>query len=287
MEILVTGATGFIGSSLVNRLKAEGHKVSVIVRNNLKIHDLDTINYDGSIESLIDGFSNRHFDVVYHLATFFVNKHTNQNLSKIIESNITFGCQILEVISQMKIKKFINTSTYAIEHEDDGHAQNFYAASKKAFEAFIDLYTSNFQLNSITLSLTDTYGLGDNRPKFINLALEAFKKKETFKMSEGKQEICLLYVDDVVDAFLQCLNEVNLNPSTHKHYSLFSEEIITLESLVELISKCVNYEIPIEKGFYPYRSREIMNWKPLYPILPNWKPKISLSEGINKMWAQI
>jgi nucleoside-diphosphate-sugar epimerase len=282
MNILITGATGYIGSFLIQKLQSLGHNIICVNRSNKLSAHGTSVNYNGSYDSLASAFVENNIEAVFHLATLFTSKHSPNQIDDIVRSNILFGTHLLEAMSQYNVKYLVNASTYATELPEDKSPQNLYAATKKAFEAILDFYTANSNIAAITLSLTDTYGPQDNRPKFLNLALRAFTEKKDFKMSEGKQEVSLLYIDDAVDAFLVCCELLKSLHKGHHHYSVCGPEILTLEKLIDVIAEVVGFATFVQKGYYPYRAREIMQWRPLYPILPDWQPKISLKQGIKR-----
>jgi nucleoside-diphosphate-sugar epimerase len=138
----------------------------------------------------------------------------------------------------------------------------------------------------VTLELTDNYGPGDSRPKFINLVIDAVRKNEVFRMSPGEQEICYLFVDDTVNAFITCMELLASGEiSENSHFSVYADEVLRLKDLVALVADQMQVSLKTEAGFYPYRDREIMTYQPTFPRLPHWEPKVSLKEGIARIIA--
>lgn len=286
MNILVTGGTGYIGSNLVKSLLKEGHKVFLLKRKNSKI----LVNDERVIEVLYDGtyYSlekiNGKVDIIIHLATYFLVNHKTENIENLLNANILLGTHLLEYASKHDIKDFINTETYAesitgIEY----NPQNLYSATKKAFKDILKYYVDSNKMKCISLVLSDTYGPNDVRKKFLNLVLEVLKSENNeFKMSPGEQEICYIYIDDVIRAYIEAIKLISkLEEKDLKTYSVFGNEILTLNSLVELLEGLYNKKLKIEKGFYSYRLREIMKFNYSYiERLPNWSPKISLKDGV-------
>jgi len=282
--ILVTGASGFIGRNLINKLSATGAKlIAVIPASESVFLPAETITYDGSFESLTVPFSESKIDFIVHLATLFLNNHKPEQITPLIDSNVKFGTHLLELCRQLKIPFFINTSTYFVFSQHNGYnPQNLYAATKYSFEAIMKYYEEITSTVYVTLELTDTYGPGDSRPKFINLVLDAIMKNETLKMSPGEQEICYLYIDDAVDAFICCMSLMAEKVITrNEHFSVYSGETYKLKDLVTLVASYMKADLPVEAGFYPYRDREIMKFQPTFPSLPGWKSKISIREGLD------
>lgn len=289
MNILITGGTGYIGKNLVNTLLTKGNKVFLLKRknskNDIKHENLVEIIYDGtsaSLEKIKDKI-----DIVYHLATCFLVNHKTENLEELINSNILFGTQILEYMSKNNIKYFINTETYAESIiGEEYNPQNLYSATKMAFKSILKYYVDTYDMKAISLVLSDTYGPNDTRKKFLNLVVDTLRSQDlNFKMSLGEQEICYIYIEDVVEAYLETGKLIlSLKDKELRTYSVFGNEILTLNNLVDSLEKIFGKKLNIAKGYYPYRLREIMkfNYKHI-ERLPNWEPIISLEEGVKKL----
>lgn len=286
-KILLTGATGYIGSNLLKKLLKDTNFNIIALYNNSLPENIDNgvtwIKYTGEYSSLKDIDEN--IDIIIHLATYFTTAHSPENVSKIINANVLFGTHLLEFARQNNINKFINTSTFAQSIDNSTYnPQNFYTSTKQAFESILMYYTESGLINNITISLSDTYGPGDNRPKFINLLIEALGKDVVFNMSPGNQEVRYVHVNDVVDSYIvaiELLMENKINKS--KTFSVSGIEPLTLNELVNLVSKVAGKKIETNPGFYPYREMEIMKCFPKFEILPDWKPSIKLSDGIKQI----
>jgi len=284
--ILVTGGTGYIGSNLIKELVNRGHKIIAIYNNSKPLrfdNNILWVKYDGSFSSLetIEG----EIDIIVHLATMFTPKHSIELIDNMILSNILFGVHLLEFAKVRGIRNFINTSTYAqsIDHSEY-NPQNFYTATKQAFEDIVKFYSDSGIVTNITLSLSDTYGPRDTRPKFINLVINAFGKNEVFNMSPGNQKINYVYIDDVVEAFCTAINLLLYEKiQKSKKFSVYGDESITLNELVKHITVILNEDLKTNPGFYPYRDREIMDPQPKFERIPNWYPKYKLADGINQI----
>jgi nucleoside-diphosphate-sugar epimerase len=286
--ILVTGASGFIGRNLIDRLSVTGAKLIAVIPSSEQVSlPVETIPYDGSFESLLGPLSGRHVDFIVHLATLFLSNHKPEQISPLIDANVKFGNHLLELARQLKIPYFINTSTYFVFSTHEGYnPQNLYAATKYSFEAIMKYYEEVTGTIFVTLELTDNYGPGDSRPKFINLVIDAVRKNEVFRMSPGEQEICYLFVDDTVNAFITCMELLASGEiSENSHFSVYADEVLRLKDLVALVADQMQVSLKTEAGFYPYRDREIMTYQPTFPRLPHWEPKVSLKEGIARIIA--
>jgi CDP-paratose synthetase len=285
-NLLITGGTGYIGKNLIIKLLNDGYKIYATYHNALPEiahNNIVWIKYDGTINSL-ERIEIK-IDIIIHLATNFSATHSINNVDSLIQSNILFGVHLLEFARINEINKFINTSTYAQTIDDSNYnPQNFYTSTKQAFEDILKYYTESGILKNITLSLSDTYGPNDKRPKFINLVLEAFDKQEIFNMSPGNQKINYVHIDDVINAFCLSIKILENNRiAKSEKFSVNSDETFTLNELIVHVSNILGKTICTNPGFYPYRQREIMNPIPQFQRVPMWKPKILLADGIRQI----
>lgn len=285
MNILITGGAGFIARNLVNELLKRNYNIITIYRETIPkefVGKVKMIQYKGNYNDLEENLEGEQIDIVIHLATHFTSKHRTNEIRKLFESNILLGTYLLEYMKNHKAKKFINTSTYATSIDGrDYNPQNLYSATKKAFEDILIFYAESKKMQTINLELSDTYGLGDTRPKFLNLLLDAIKENREFNMSPGEQEICYIHVRDVVNAYLRAIDMlVNEDIKKIENYSVYGDEVLTLNQLVNKVQDILGTKIQVNKGVYQYKEREIMKFKPKYPVLPGWQPHVSLRQGI-------
>ena len=296
MKILITGITGFIGHHLAERLIDDGHDVFALVRTTSRISELSqklqsnvqflTYDNNNTIKSIITKLCSeeQQIDVVYHLATKFINVHQFDDIKSIIQSNITFGTELLDALTANNIRNFINTGTFT-QHYNDEHYNpfNLYSASKKCFEDVIKFYCEVHDLKCISLHLFDTYGSDDKRGKILGLLKKISQSGETLKMSPGEQLIDIVYIDDVINAFT--LAGIYLFEQKYDYcgtYGVSSMNPVSLREVVKVFETVLGKKLSIEWGGLPYRQREMMvPWKS-FKVLPNWTPKTKLDEGIKK-----
>jgi nucleoside-diphosphate-sugar epimerase len=286
MKILVTGASGFLGQSLVPRLIREGKDVLILTRKKIVFeNELDANKIKQIIYSDETGFqldSNDQPQIIIHLATYFVSNHSESDLKKLVDANILLGMRVLEYSKQNKID-VISTSSFA--QSLDGFSdtpQNLYALTKKIFEDLLVFYSKEYKVKVINLELFDTYGPGDIRRKVVNLAIESFRNGDEFKMSSGDQEICLLNVEDVINGLVICLNQLPELEGYNAFTLLNKESTFKLKDLILEIKEILKSSSLIKLGHYPYRKNEIFELHSKHVKLSNWKSKITLTKGITK-----
>jgi nucleoside-diphosphate-sugar epimerase len=289
---LVTGGTGFTGSNLVKNLILSGWTVNVIVRPNsnlellekyinhvvLHVHDASTMGMIGIVKCVKP-------DVTFHLAALAMGEHKPKDLESILQSNIIFSTQLVEAMSVNEIKNFVNVGTYWQHYHNHAYAPTcLYAATKQAFEAILQYYIEVKMLKVITLVLFDSYGPNDPRGKIINLLRGASNSKQPLQISPGDQLMDLVYIDDIIAAFeIAAQRLLDNSYIEHERYSVSSSCLISLKELVQIYEGIANVKLPIQWGARPYRDREVMQPWNRGKLLPNWKPTVSIVEGLKNI----
>ena len=206
MNILLTGATGFIGYHICKRLSLDGNKVICIVRDTSDISQLSILDNVliicySKYEDIYRGLINYSIDVFIHCAGVFYTKHDSNNIENLLESNLVFSTIITDAAVKAGCRKIINTSSYWEAYNGKSeNPVNLYASTKLAFESILKYYYRSMKCDVTTLIIYDTYGYGDQRRKILNI-LRDMKDGESINMSEGNQRISLVYIDDVVKAY--------------------------------------------------------------------------------------
>jgi len=223
-------------------------------------------------------------DIIFHLASWVLVQHQPADIERLIRSNITFGAQLVEGMLGAGANRLVNTGTSWQHFENQDYSPVcLYAATKQAFEAILQYYVETSSLRVATLKLNDTYGPDDPRPKLFKLLQRAAESIETLKMSPGEQRVDLVYIDDVVDAYLASATLLLQDGvDGQQTYAVSSGETIGLRELATVYESVAGVKLPIEWGGRPYRPREVMvPWNRGQPV-PGWRPKTSLVEGIRK-----
>ncbi|EAI4813042.1 NAD(P)-dependent oxidoreductase [Campylobacter lari] len=288
MKILVTGATGFIGTNFILQMH-DRYEIVALVRKNSnidKIRDYCKICYYEDFAVLKENLQKEQIDGVLHLATLYLKHHRSEDLKDLIDSNILFGVELLEILYLIGFSGwFINIGTFWQFYQNlSNNPLNLYAATKTAFLNIANYYIQIAKYKFVTILLNDTYGPNDWRPKIINLWKKSLETKEVIRMSGGEQIIDMLYIDDVINAFEKCINNFeNKKNINNTIYALHSKERITLKQLSNIFEECVQEKLNIIWGVLPYSNRE--NFIPFEggEKLPNWEQNISLREGFLKI----
>lgn len=291
IKAVVTGGTGYVGSNLLRYLLSKGWDLYVIAQpefgyaNIEDIKDrLHIIEYDNDIKTLITFFKETNPDVVFHLAAAVLTNYKPEQVAILIQSNIQFGTEVLESMKESKTRLFINTGSYWQNYNSvDYNPVDLYAATKEAFEKIIHYYVDAFQFRAITLRLFDIYGEDDKRPKLLNLLRNMGEDGTELNVSPGEQLLDMVHILDVCAAYFNAYELMKYDTKLkYEIYGISSENSIPLKELIRLFEQILNKKINVNLGARPYKTREVMEPCRTYKRLPNWKPLISLEDGLKR-----
>lgn len=292
---LVTGATGFIGRHLVRRLLADGCQTHAIVRPQSNIAPLQQLLgadhvhiHDGTIENMLALVGATRPTTIFHLASLFLAQHQSRDIPALVRSNVEFGAQLAEAAAVHKVPHFINTGT-AWQHfaDEPYNPVNLYAATKQALADILRYYAQAGDFRVTNLELFDTYGPGDTRPKLFATLQQAAVTGQTLAMSGGEQLIDLVYVDDVVEAYLAAERAGGEEEGTFETYAVSSGNPLPLREVVALWQRVTGQAIHVDWGARPYRPREVMRPWSGGKTVPGWQPYIHLEEGLQRIARKV
>ncbi len=296
-NVLVSGATGFIGSHLVKRLVTEGAQVSALIMpecslgsiaafsDHINIIQADIANFDSLQAALVLEKP----DIVFHLAACVDVRRDWDCVSLMIENNLVGTANLLHVLKDHQIDLMINIGS-SEEYGDASVPQSEvnrelpvspYSFSKVASVYLCQMAAKAFNFPVVTARLFPVYGPGQNTGMFIPSAIIELLNRQEFRMSLGEQIREFNYVDDVVEALIQlsaCNDDIVgsvINIGNGIPYRII-EVIDTIRALIE-DSSCV------QVGALPYRVGEVMESycdNSLLKRLTRWDPQFSLEEGL-------
>lgn len=290
--VLITGGTGFVGRNLARKLSDGGTSIVLLVRDKNKVDqnnfkgDVRIVNTTGDFSELLTSLGSRELEGIIHCASEYKKDHSPSDISSLIDSNITFGSQLVEAATHLDASWFINVgSIWQHFLNSEARAANFYAATKNAFDAILDYYSDATGLKAISLYIGDTYGPNDDRPKILNLWREAGVFGKSLQMTSGHQAINLLHVDDVVSGILhvaEMASKEGLVLGQRGKFCLGPEKMMSLREIADIFSKETGINPVLNWGAIPNRPREVMD--PAVPFLfpPGWRPRIPLDRGLRE-----
>lgn len=280
-KILMTGATGFLGSNLLKELIKQEFEVTILKRsfsNIDRIKDLiKFVKFFNLDKTSIEGiFKKVKVDVVLHCATSY--GRSDSDPFAVIDANLLLPLKLLEEAKKNDIKYFINTDTILSKRI------SYYSLSKSQFKDWIQMYSE--RLVCINILLEHFYGAFDDRTKFVSFIIDKLLSAvESIDLTEGRQKRNFIYILDVVDAFIKVLRNLDNLKFGVYNYEIATDKSYQIRQVVELIKKISgNTKTRFNFGIIPYRKNEVMDSKADTKAISGlgWKPKYSLIRGLTK-----
>jgi nucleoside-diphosphate-sugar epimerase len=269
-RVAVTGASGFVGRALVPELEARGCVVIPVAR----------VEAGMTAAAVVDELAAAAPDVVVNLATRFIAEHDVDQIPDLIRSNVEFGTMVAE--GAVRTDALLVSIDSAWQHYEGKTYDpvSLYAATKQALADITGYYVAARALRQRTVTLFDTYGPGDVRPKLIPGLMAAAATGTAMSMSDGGQLIDLTYVGDVVRG----IADVALLPDAPASCVLRTWEPVTIREVVTTMEHAIGYPVPVAWGERPSRPREMRRDWVFGTGLPDWTAAVSLEDGLRRTW---
>jgi len=196
MKCLVTGAAGFIGNNLINRLLKEGYEVTALIYNNKPKYIEKNIKYvTGDITNIntIKPYFND-IDYVFHCAAI-VKDYGPKKL--FFQVNLEGTKNLVNLSEQHKIKKFVYLSH--IRYESD-RSHSFYSKTKQLAEEYLLEKYKVDKFPVIIIRPGNVYGPGATT--WLIRPLESIKKNRIYLIDNGQGIFQHTYIDNLIDAII-------------------------------------------------------------------------------------
>lgn len=285
LKILLTGASGFLGSSLARHWLDTGHQVALLLRPTSQINRLRGL--DGAFEIgrcatdiEVDAFVCRiQPEVVIHTACAY--GRLGETILQLADANMRLGLLIMQALQHTEQPvSFINTGS-VLEPEVSP-----YALSKHQFAQWGRMLAAQSagKLRFVNVLLQHMYGPGDDPSKFTTYVLHACLRNEpTLKLTPGEQTRDFIYIDDVVSAYSTLLDQC-LQLESVFDVEVGSGEAPTIREFVETVHRLTASHTELLFGALPYRVNEAMHCQAnIAPMnLLGWQPVFDLEAGLKK-----
>lgn len=307
MRVLVTGAAGFIGSHLAERLLSDGHQVVAVDKftvpewNRFKRHNVklaqDHPNYQLfeadllqlDLAKLLDGV-----DVVFHHAAIAgVRKSWGSHFQDYVELNILTTQRLLEACTNANITKFIYASSSSVYGGTDGPTGEDsptlpispYGTTKLAGENLVRMYHVNYGLPTTSLRYFTVYGPRQRPDMAFHKFLKAAHDNEPISVyGDGHQTRDFTYISDAIDANLKAM-------SLPEHGNVFNIGGAERSSVLDVLTTIENVTgQAIKINYLPKQPGDPMHtWADISEAQRKlgYDPKVKLEDGLAREWGYI
>ena len=284
-KILITGATGFIGSHLFDLLLSKGYDVYGIsnIRTKKSISKIPLLNK----KKLNSYFKKTNFDVVIHLASLT----KEADITSMFKNNVLSTLNILNCCKLKKIKKFILISGHNVYSQNSKIPMTEkakilpstnYGLTKLLQENLAEFYAKNHLLDVIILRLSYTYGPNQPLDKMIPTLINKYVNSKPIilnKYKNGFQKIDVINIHDVCKVIENTLK-------IKKNFDIFNisyGEPITVKDILKTLKQNIKSnssvsirEINKKTIHYQYDNSHAKK-------ILNFKPTVNLEKGIKEL----
>lgn len=289
MKILLTGATGYLGSHLVNGFVEDGHDVTILLRRvsntsriaallgHLRCYEIEA----GGTEALFKEV--RNLDIVVHAATSY--GRNGETPLVVAEANTLFPLRILDLACANGVETFVNTDSFYVNEITYDFLAN-YALSKRQFAEWGHRYAEAKRLRFLNVRLEHSFGPGDDESKFVNwIVRECIADTETIELTEGLQQRDFIFIDDVVSAFKVLVTNAGSLNAGWMALGLGTGHAVTVRHFVELVHRLSSSKARLLFGAKPSRRGEIMRSCADNSLLSEmgWSPVFDLETAVRTL----
>jgi UDP-glucose 4-epimerase len=272
--VVVTGASGFLGSHLCQRLLQRGVEVHAVSRTlegaaseNPRWWRVDLEDYT-AVKNLFEHVKPH---VVFHLSGSATG---DPDIRQVLP---TFRSQLLATVHII----LTGSLTEPQAGQVDSPPSSPYAASKWASNGFGRMFQRLYQTPVVIARPFMTYGPHQNPKKVIPYSIQSLMRGERPKLMSGEWRADWVYVDDVIDGFMAAGEVAGIEGST---IDLGTGQLVSLETMVRQVVEITGVSIEPQFGALSSRPHEEVRAADLEHTrrVLGWQPKISVYEGLKR-----
>lgn len=303
-RVLVTGAGGFIGSHLVERLEAEGATVTALVRYRsdgragwletspararIQVRTGDVCDQESVLRAM-DGC-----DIVCHLAALIGIPYSYEAPRSYVRTNVEGTLNILEAARRVGVRRVVHTSTSEVYGTPDEvpiserhplKGQSPYSASKIGADMMAESYHRSFETPVVILRPFNTYGPRQSaRAVLPTILSQLLSGAPVLRLGALTPRCDLTYVDDTVDGFVRA---ATADGAVGRTIQLGTGRDVSVEELARMAMAAVGRVVPIECENERVRPRDsevqrLLSAPDLAASVLGWRPRVDLEAGLAK-----
>ena len=303
--VLVTGAGGFIGSHLVERLVELGARVRAFVRYNSR-NDIGLLRVlpaerrreiEVIVGDLRDAEAIQHaargVQVVFHLGALIAIPYSYVHPREVVETNVMGTYNVLAACRELGVAKVIHTSTSEVYGTalrvpiDESHplqGQSPYSASKIGADKIAESFYRSFDLPVATIRPFNTYGPRQSARAVIPTIITQALTQDEIRLGSLDPTRDFTFVKDTVEGFLRVAESPR---SVGEQFNVGSDAEISIGDLAQKIVQLIGRDVKITteaQRLRPPKSEVERLWADNRRAkeLLGWSPRVSLDDGLRQ-----
>jgi len=304
--VLVTGADGFIGSHLVEKLLDDGHKVKAFVYYNSfnswgwldtfpkeKLNQIEIFAGDvrdpNGVRTALKGV-----DIVYHLAALIAIPYSYHSPDSYVDTNVKGTLNILQAARDYNIERVLVTSTsevygtamyVPIDEKHPKQGQSPYSASKIGADAMADSFYRSFNLPVTIVRPFNTYGPRQSARAVIpTIITQLLAGKTEIKLGALHPTRDLLFVKDTAAGFTAIAKS---DKTIGQEVNIATQQEISIQDLAQTLINAINPNAKIVSDDIRLRPEKseverLLGSAEKIKSLTDWQPKYTFEEGLKQ-----
>ena len=303
-NILITGATGFIGANLARTLSKSGDKISIFLKSKPNLwrlkdiishfdtHVIDISNPDMIKQKIMEIKP----DIVYHCAAYGVYP-SQKDLNTIIQTNVIGSANLMQVLAKYNdLEKFINIGSVfeygpklkPAKETDIVKPITIYGIAKVTQTHLAQYFALANNLPTVTLRIFTTYGTYEEPGRLISDIMVASIRNTPLKLACLTARRDFIYIDDVINALIKATKTRGIEGEI---FNIGGGRAFDVQEIVDLIQEIsqTNLKISLDDKKQLEFDR-IIGSKTVFANIEkarkdlSWKPRYSIKEGLKKTY---
>lgn len=298
-NVLITGAGGFIGSHLTERLLEKGANVRALVysdregnpgylrKDRSKYPEALDLCFGNIRDAAFVSAMTRGMDTVFHLAAITSVVYSYTNPEDTVTTNVLGTLNVCNAARHEDVRRMVHTSSAgvygtaqdaAITERHPVRAHNPYTASKLAADSVVESYYLSYELPATTVRIFNVYGPRVSRFLVIPTIINQLLKSPELTLGDLSPTRNFTYVDDIVDGFMLMAERDEV---VGEVVNFGSPESVTIGQLAHLIAELMGVDAQIQSDAERLRpekseiqrveadiskARELLDWEPKYKL---------------------
>ena len=287
-RILVTGASGFIGSHLCHRLVEDQVEVHAVYHTQIPGEERDQLRWWqadlADLNAVRRLFRDIRPDVIFHLASHVKGAPNLEHVLPTFHSNLESTINLLTMAAETGCRRVVLTGSLAEPDPQNGELfpSAPYAAAKWASSGYARMFHALYQLPVVIARVFMVYGPAQqDLTKLIPYVTLSLLRGETPKITSGERLVDWVYVSDVVEGFVALGQAPGIDGET---IDLGSGKLISIREIVQQLASVVDPKARAEFGALPDRPLEPTRLAKTAETFARigWEPRVSLRDGLER-----
>ena len=261
-KVIVTGGLGYVGSLLSKKLIKKGYEVIILdnfyTNTEKKVDGAKIIKCDITKSSSLDKIKIKNVNAILHLAAQSSGPKSFEEPDLDVQINVLGTVNLINFCKKNKVKKFIYASSFTVYGDNKGtevlneesscNPKSFYAVSKYASEKYLQILCEKFSIKWNIIRMFNVYGPGQDMKRIdqgiVSIYLNYIKNYKVLPVKGSLERFRdLIYIDDVIDAWVLCLKD---KKNYNQIFNLGSGEKTYVKDMIKEIIKLYKKENKIK-----------------------------------------